>query len=477
MSDNKTSDRKKLAKNEFELILTKYIVPLFDTKGRLKFHNKTERNHQLITILDKKDNTSVVSFYPCVSTDGGLSPFHFSVEVYSGLALKKRASEILRELLKVAEYNCLDFSKQRDYGNNSGKKAKYKTCAFDLAFELGMCKWLTGKEKDAVTLHTLICKLIDWESKTYEGKKVPFGIAIDFNKPANNESADYISFLENDSSAVFGDGVFSGILLDCKGKLLSFLSGEDGNGISSNHSKEIFAPTQFSEIAKKCSNATIGVIALANGEIIIIKNQEVCFSRRGSKWVAFDWNRVYTRLRPYFTSHNINGEKEIEANIKQLYCTLLDVSFAHTGGCISIVLPTETEKLNDIIKERIDLFANGHKIKGISKESYTKMNVVTNLLKRSDEQLKTFYQIEKPLRKELVSLDGATAISLKGEFYCVGSIVSVPSGSSGGGRTAAAKKLASIGVGIKISEDGYIEAYGKGDSSKKSRIVPLFKFK
>ena len=75
-------------------------------------------------------------------------------------------------------------------------------------------------------------------------------------------------------------------------------------------------------------------------------------------------------------------------------------------------------------------------------------------------------------------------MSLNGSFYCAGSIGAVPGGSSAGGRTAAAKQLAIFGVGIKISEDGYIEAYGIPvnnygalNTLATSRIVPLFKFK
>lgn len=39
-----------------------------------------------------------------------------------------------------------------------------------------------------------------------------------------------------------------------------------------------------------------------------------------------------------------------------------------------------------------------------------------------------FFEIEAPLRKEILSLDGATVVSPDGSFYCAGSIVSVPAG-------------------------------------------------
>ena len=58
----------------------------------------------------------------------------------------------------------------------------------------------------------------------------------------------------------------------------------------------------------------------------------------------------------------------------------------------------------------------------------------------------------------------------------------MPGGSAGGGRTAAAKRLAQMGVGIKVSEDGYIEAFGlpilnDKEKNENSRTIPLFKIK
>ena len=341
-----------------------------------------------------------------------------------------------------------------------------------------MCKWLTdSKEEESIILHTLISRLEDWASKTYEGSKVAFGIVMNFNEEADDNAADYLHFLENDSSAVFTDGIYSGILLDKKGKVLSFLTKDSILPFAGAKQKEVFVPLQFVDIAKFCNNSSIGVIALTNGEIIIVKDQAICFAKRGRKWIPFDWVRVYLKLRPYFLLSKSPDENDIKDKIQKLYCTLLDVSFAHTGGCIALVIPKEEQNISKIINERIDLYIKDSLPTGISKESREKIEILTYLLAYPKVPIRSFFEIEKPLRKELLSLDGATVVSLDGTFYCAGSIVSVPSGSSGGGRTAATKKLANYGVGIKISEDGYIEAYGKNIDAQTSRIQPLFKFK
>ena len=71
-----------------------------------------------------------------------------------------------------------------------------------------------------------------------------------------------------------------------------------------------------------------------------------------------------------------------------------------------------------------------------------------------------FQNLDRRLRQELLALDGAMVLD-----HLVHSsrraIVSVPAGSEGGGRTAAAKKGSSLGLAIKISEDGGIPSTGK----------------
>lgn len=473
-------ERKVRAGNEFFEIISSYIVPLLDTRGSLKIKYEATENKELISIKESADGKRTAFFYPKIGTKNEPSPFYCKIGIYSSLAVKKPAINILRELLKVTEYDYnMNFSVKRNYGKGKVRQIAYKSRTLDLAFELGMCQWIVGNPENAQVLHTIICRMIEWSGRTYEGKNVPFGIVIDFNENASEGAADYLHFLTNDNSAVFTDGIFTGILLDKTGKVLSFLTRNSNKFLKKTITKEVFAPYQFEDIAQCCDESRIGVIVLTNGEIMLIKDYAICFVKRGRKWICFDWNRVYSNLRKYFLVSGENDEKLIRKKIASIYCTMLDVSFAHTGGCLSLVLPEKEEKIDDIVKERIDLFAKGAELKTVKEESREKIEVLTYLLGSSANTMSSFFDIEKPLRKEILSLDGATVVSTDGNFYCAGSIVAVSGGSTGGGRTAAAKKLADFGVGIKISEDGYIEAYGL-DLEKKntqSSIIQLFKFK
>ena len=477
--------RKKRAKEEFEEVITTYIMPLFDIRGNVSCSYGSYINSELVSISKKDAGQATVCFYPQIGTNEKPSPFCYMAEIYPSEAMKKPAASILRELLKVTEYQYNEsFSIKRAYGKSNARQSSYKNRTLDLAFELGMCQWIVPgveeKMHEAVVLHTIICRMLEWAGRTYEGKNVPFGIVIDFDKVADDNAADYLHFLTNDSSAVFTDGIFTGILLDKNGKVLSFLT----RNTSSEkqiilEERNIFVPYQFLDMAQYCVDACIGIIVLTNGEILLIKNQAVQFAKRGSKWICFDWNRVYSGLRRYFLAGGYKDETVIRKNIQEIYCTLLDVSFAHTGGCLALVLPEKEADLDDVIKERIDLFIAGSVPDGIKKENIEKIEVLTYLLGAKKNNMNSFFEIEKPLRKEILTLDGATVVSMNGTFYCVGSIVAVPGGSPGGGRTAASQRLAQYGVGIKISEDGYIEAYGLDISNPNDsfNIVQIFKFR
>lgn len=470
-----------LAKQEFMNVVNTYMLPLFDARGSIKLKEDASNNSELVSYFEDEKEQRFFRFYPCICDKMTQSPFYCEVGTYSSTAIKKRLSAILREILKVSEYNCFNnaIRKQRNYGTKSCRHDSYKQRTFQLAFEIGMCTWLTSDYKKATVLHSILCRMQEWAGRTYEGKTVPFGLVIDFSVDASPESVSYLHFLENDSSAVFTDGIFSGILLDKNGKLLSFLS-RSTPAPENVKNQDMFVPFQFVDIAQHCNKSAIGIIVLTNGEIMLIKNRAVCFAKRGSKWVSFDWERVYVNLRPYFLLGIDKDEESIRNKMKDIYCTLLDVSFSHTGGCLAIVIPDiGTDEISKIIKDRFDLSITGNLPEGVSDESKEKIEVLKYLLVNHNT-IRSFFDIEKPLRKEILSLDGATVVSLDGSFYCAGSIVAVPGGSSSGGRAAAAKRLAQMGVGIKVSEDGYIEAFGLPIESKednKVKVIPLFKIK
>ena len=472
---------KQLAMNEFFEVISDFVLPLIDVRGNPKMKEADVYTEELVSFVTNGNGKNCYRIFPCVCSrePQSTAPYYCEVGTYSTTASKKKLEAIVRELLKVTEYNCFQnrIRKQRNYGTKSCRHETYKYKTLQLAFEIGMCAWLTSTYEDATMLHSVVSKMQDWASRTYEGKNVPFGLVMDFDKTSDEDSASYLQFLDNDSSAVFSDGIFSGILLDKAGKLVSFLT---RNTPAEDSTYDLFVPYQFADIAKHCNHRAVGIIVLTNGEILLIKNRAVCFVKRGSKWICFDWERVCNSLYPYFALRPANRDTIIQ-DIKEIYCTLLDVSFSHTGGCLAIVIPSiNDDDISKIIKDRFDLTLAGETPEGMGAESKEKIAILKHLLTDGHNGVRPFFKIEKPLRKEILSLDGATVVSLDGSFYCAGSIVTITQTGSGGGRSAAAKRLSQLGVGIKISEDGYIEAYGaeiEANERTTGRLRPIQLFK
>jgi hypothetical protein len=72
----------------------------------------------------------------------------------------------------------------------------------------------------------------------------------------------------------------------------------------------------------------------------------------------------------------------------------------------------------------------------------------------------SFQRLDRRARAELLALDGAMILDRNGRILAAGTIIDVPSGSvGGGGRTAAARRLSTIGLGVKVSQDGSITGY------------------
>ena len=474
---------RKLAKAEFRSILETYILPLFDVQHKLKEQNIDSEPKCLI---EGEDGAGFIKVYPCLNNP----QFCFSFGVYNNDGTdRRRARTILEELMKVSQYkyDTPNFKVQRYYGFPGMVCDTYKSNTFNLAFELGMCRSLVRNSKrnstNSVILYNAISMMEEWSSTTYEGEKIPFGIIIDFADNTNSTNPDYIKFLKNPHSAAFSDGVFSGVMLNRDGNVLEYFS-IDSPAENFKKDKHIpFVPYKFQGFVNKCDFEKIGIIVLMNGELLLIENKELRFAKRANKWIFFNWMRVNNALRKIFEDNKID---DIDSKIKEIYNTLLDVSFSHTGGCLGIILPEHEkneEYVGQYIKDRIDNDSC------VDDRTKGKINVVKQFIKGKSEYLQSFYILCRKLRQEMLSLDGATTITLEGNIISCGSIVKIEGGSDSGGRSAAAKQLAAkFGIGIKISEDGYIEAYrdnrdlleketNKETDKVQDDFIPLFNFK
>jgi hypothetical protein len=135
-----------------------------------------------------------------------------------------------------------------------------------------------------------------------------------------------------------------------------------------------------------------------------------------------------------------------DADVRRaVYETCLDASFARTGACIGIVSSSHAAELSKVVVKEGDY---------IKKEASIKSRTIAKII--GDQR---FHELDRRIRQELVSIDGATVLSHTAGVLAVGAILKITKGSEGGGRLAAAQALAKLGLGIKISQDGGIKGY------------------
>ena len=223
-----------------------------------------------------------------------------------------------------------------------------------------------------------------------------------------------------------------------------------------------------------CIDSKIGILSLTTGDLLLIKNKKLLFSRRNGNWIYYDYNRFRYIASQYIKADIYDKNNNLTNFIDQIYLTIIDVSFSHTGGCLAITYYDKFNEYKKAIKndlldlDLLDSEKDSNETKLQKNKIRQRKKVIKNLLESSSfsNEYKNFFNIDRKLRQELLGLDGATIVNSKGQLLAAGAIVSIDGGSEYGGRTAATKQLAKYGLSIKISEDGYIQCYGYNNKTQ-----------
>ncbi|WP_298295872.1 hypothetical protein [uncultured Litoreibacter sp.] len=289
---------------------------------------------------------------------------------------------------------------------------------------------------------TLLDQTAKWAERLYEGD--PISGAIGFDPYRENSTGEPLD--------VFGSHDFGAVLSNGYNSLLAFgaeLRFIDHHVLQSSGFSARGSPWMQAPIA--CWTAGKGRVAVAlnrHGEILVFRDGQLLFARRNGNW-------HFLTHSPILGQMVVPRDPEIRGAI---YASVLDASFERKGACIGIVGSGQSDIWQSLVSpaDRVD-HKNSERARALS-------GVIRG---------RPFQDLERTLRLELISIDGATLINHKGEILAVGSIVQISSSGTGGGRTAAAQELAKVGLGIKISQDGSISGY-RPKSAKSSKVSLAF---
>jgi hypothetical protein len=208
-----------------------------------------------------------------------------------------------------------------------------------------------------------------------------------------------------------------------------------------------FAPHRLGLIAEWAQGGKLAVVLNRTGEILLLRDKRLVFARRSGIWHFLTPDAVITQLgRP--------ANREVRVAVLE---TAIDVSFARSGGCIGVVLSNHGHQWREIVVHPDDY---------LDPASSSKAKVLARSING-----RKFYELDRRLRQEIVAIDGATLMDHNGNILAAGAILKIPGGSSGGGRLAAAKALSTLGVGVKISQDGGIRCFHDGNAEPKVALM------
>ena len=104
-----------------------------------------------------------------------------------------------------------------------------------------------------------------------------------------------------------------------------------------------FAPIIYQNVKED----KVGVFLLTNGDIIIAQKQKISFVRRNGRWLNFSSKAFYDIIKDY-----AKVDSSIGKLLNGIYCSCLDISFAHSGGLIAVVDEENKEWKNDLLSKK-----------------------------------------------------------------------------------------------------------------------------
>lgn len=302
-----------------------------------------------------------------------------------------------------------------------------------------VAKALCNTKQQEETILAAIDQLSSWAGQQYEGKPIP--AAIGFMPVEQTGSVSFREFSGEQFSPVISNGYDTILTCNFSGDVLGHET------LKPPKKCPLFAPFRLGLVADWANEGRIALVLNRAGEILVFRDGQLRFTRRGGQWNFLTHNPVLDQMaRPH-----------LRVVRRAVYSTCLDASFARTGACIGVVIPehaSEWRKTADSPKDYLT-------------PALSKKTKVFNSIIGTEK----FQDLPRQFRQELVAIDGATLMDHEGTILAVGAILKISGGSTGGGRLAAAKALSKLGVGIKVSQDGQITGFHDGNDEPKFTVM------
>ena len=309
------------------------------------------------------------------------------------------------------------------------------------------------EKKQQETLYGILSCFDEWSQKTYEGKHMPFGVIVNKTLIGLETSFSYHDFLQKNYSATISDGSFSCVEISADGRFVKHIK-------NAFPEEELFSiPYLYQGFASECIDGKIGIILTGEGDILIISDEKIAFSKHSGRWKYNLHFKAINYIKEFLSP--VVNKQELAECIMQ---TLIDLSYSHGGACIAIAKDNPPNPnmlrlaysvlLNESDRKQVELQCT------IPDEEKAVDQFRISVLDHFTQKSKMFNELNTNLRRELLEMDGALLMGCDGKIYAVAAIVKLNGSSNeSGARTTAALQLSEYGLAIKVSQDGYMKFF------------------
>lgn len=285
--------------------------------------------------------------------------------------------------------------------------------------------------------------------QTYENSAFTFGCIIDTADQTYPQAGTAFpaAFFELKRYRALSDAYYTSYMVSSAGKLLSFMNLYAGLGqTTAKH----YYPEWCAQFAEQAQSGRVGLALNRQGEILLIEDGTLRFSYRFGKWQYWNHSHLIDLAKNLIRTQHVQvGVVAKVANA--IYRAALDVSFRRSGGLFVVL--RNTGYLKHLAKVA-DVIDNPHRsqVNAAFDHALPATNIMT---------------IPRTILLELSSLDGAIVCSNSGELLAYGAVLEPtkkgrPSAAEGS-RTKAAIGSSMYGLALKISSDGEISMYRRGE--------------
>lgn len=286
--------------------------------------------------------------------------------------------------------------------------------------------------------------------QSYENKALTFGCILDPTSATTGTPAKFPrDFLDSKKYKALSDGFRTAYHVSDAGGILDLVDLDrfEKKRLSEKH----YYPDWAEPIARASRSGRCGISLSRQGDVLIFDEGTLRFTYRYGRWQYWNHTHLVNLLRDRARAQRV-PPPILGRVVGSIYRAALDVSFRRCGG-LFVILHNRNDlrnvvKVGDAIgdrkRNRVD-----HDFDGVI-------------------QPHTIQSLPRAVVVELASLDGAVVLANSGRVLAYGAVLQPKKAGhlrgTEGSRTKAAIGASNYGLTVKISADGEISVYHKGEA-------------